>query len=88
MDGISFEVARLYRLDGGKGALKAFVDVTVSNSLLIKGIRVVSGKNGLFVSMPREVGKDGKWYETIRPASKEVRESLSEAVLKEFEATA
>lgn len=88
MSGIIFEVARMHRLDEGKGTLKAFADVSVSGSLIIKGIRVVSGRNGLFVSMPREVGKDGKWYETIRPLSKEIRASLSETVLKEYKARA
>ncbi|MFH1046648.1 MAG: septation protein SpoVG family protein, partial [Candidatus Omnitrophota bacterium] len=56
----SIEVKRVHKLDTGS-TLKAFVDIVVANVVLIKGLRIVHGKNGLFVSMPRKQGKDGQW---------------------------
>ena len=50
------EVARLYRLDGDS-ALKAFADVIVAEQVIVKGVRVVEGKDGLFVSMPQNLEK-------------------------------
>jgi DNA-binding cell septation regulator SpoVG len=35
--------------------------------------------------MPSEKGKDGKWYNTAHPLTKEFRESLNEVVLQAYE---
>ena len=44
------------------GKLRAFVDVVFNDALVVKGFKVVDGKNGLFVAVPsRKVeGKDGE----------------------------
>ncbi len=78
------EVLRLHRLSG-ESSLKAFCDVSFAGVFIVKGIKVVEGKNGLFVSMPREKGKDGKWYDTAHPLTKEFRESLNEVVMQAYE---
>ena len=81
---VKLEVTRLNRFEG-EGTLRAFCDVAVEEAFLIKGIRVVEGKKGLFVSMPREQGKDGNWYDTVIPLTKEVRQQVSEAVLNAYQ---
>ena len=78
------EVLRLHRLSG-ESSLKAFADVSFAGVFIVKGIKVVEGKKGLFVSMPSEKGKDGKWYDTAHPLTKEFRESLNEVVLEAYE---
>ena len=80
---LDIEIANIYRLEGD-GALKAFCDIIVSNIMLIKGIRIVEGRNGLFVKMPTRQSKDGKWYESIKPMSKEIRVTLSELIIQAF----
>jgi len=77
------EVVRLNRLDGD-GALKAFCDISLFDALIIKGFRVVHGKNGLFVAMPREQGKDGKWYNTVLPLNKEIKKVIENTVLETY----
>ena len=81
---VGLEVKRIHRLDG-EGALRAFCDVVVGSAFLIKGIRVVEGKKGVFVSMPQEAGKDGNWYDTVVPLTKEARQQVSEMVLAAYE---
>ncbi len=78
------EVLRLHRLSGDS-SLKAFADVSFAGAFIVKGIKVVEGKKGLFVSMPSEKGKDGKWYDTAHPLTKEFREALNEVVLEAYE---
>ena len=56
---IDIKVMNIHRLTQ-EGHLKAFVDLGINDALLIKGIRVVEGKKGLFVSMPTEQGKN-RW---------------------------
>ncbi len=79
----NLQVVRLYRLDG-ESKVKAFADVSIGN-FIIKGLKVLEGKNGLFLSMPQEKAKDGKWYETVFPVTKEARKSLTEVVLEAYQ---
>ncbi len=81
---VEMEVKRINKLEG-EGTLRAFCDVALEEAFLIKGVKVVEGKNGLFVSMPREMGKDGNWYDTVIPLSKEARQQISETVLKAYQ---
>jgi len=48
-------------------------------------MKIVEGKNGLFVSMPSELGKDGKWYNNVMPITREAREALSETLMEAYE---
>ena len=78
------EVLRLHRFSGDS-SLKAFVDVSFAGVFIVKGLKVVEGKNGLFVGMPRERGKDGRWYDIAHPLTKEFRDLLNEIVLEAYE---
>jgi DNA-binding cell septation regulator SpoVG len=82
MEESQISVSRIYKLDTDS-KLKAFADVSFSG-VVIKGFSVVNGANGLFVSMPRHQGKDGKWYNTVYPSTKELKEQLSEVVLEAY----
>ena len=77
-------VTRVVPFDG-EGSVKAFCDLTVGNALVIKGVKVVKGKRGLFVSMPRSQGKDDKWYDDVVPLSKDVRTEIGRVVLAAYE---
>lgn len=80
---LDFKVARIYKLSTD-GRIKAFVDMNVGDALIIRGLKVVDGPNGLFVSMPQEQGKDKKWYDTIRCLSDDVRGRIAECVLESY----
>jgi stage V sporulation protein G len=82
-DDLRLEVARLHKLDGA-GSTKAFCDLSILDSFVIKGLRVVEGEKGLFVSMPREEGRDGKWYNTVIPLKREVRDEIEKLVLEAY----
>ena len=77
------QVVRLYRLEG-ESKVKAFADVAIGD-FVVKGLRVVQGQKGLFLSMPQEKSKDGKFYNTFLPVTKEARQSLSEIVLAAYQ---
>lgn len=79
------EVVRLNRLTGD-GTLKAFCDISLFNAIIVKGLRVVEGKKGLFVSMPREQGKDGKWYDTVSVMNNDIRGAVESTVLEAYAA--
>ncbi|MFH0762833.1 MAG: SpoVG family protein [Candidatus Omnitrophota bacterium] len=81
--GLDLKIVRLHRFDGDS-KLKAFVDVAIGD-FIIKGLRVVNGEKGLFLSMPQEKGKDGKWYDTFYPVTDEARRILAGVVLAAYE---
>lgn len=83
MDGPTFRVERMYRM-AGETSTRAFADVSVGGVVMVKGLRVVRGSKGLFVGMPRKPGRDGNWYDTVRPLTKEARASLVSTVLEAF----
>lgn len=77
------EVVRIYRLDG-ESKTKAFVDVAIGD-FIVKGLRVVAGQKGLFLALPQQKAKDGKWYNAFYPATKEARQNLSDVVLAAYQ---
>ena len=66
--------------------VKAFCDIIIGGSFVVKGLRVVKGKKGLFVGLPREKGKEDKYYDIFYPVSKEAREELETAVIEAYNA--
>jgi stage V sporulation protein G len=82
MEDNAISVSRIFKLDTDS-KLKAFADVSFSG-IVIKGFSVISGEKGLFVSMPRHQGKDGKWYNTVTPSTKELKQQLSDVVLEAY----
>lgn len=78
----NLEVSRIYKVDG-ESKLKAFVDIAIGE-WVIKGLRIVEGKDGLFLGMPRHQGKDGRWYNTVILNSKEVLQELTDLVLTAY----
>ncbi len=81
---LNLQVNRIHRFEGA-GPLKAFVDVSIEGKFLIKGIRVVEGNKGIFVSMPQERGKDGKWYEQVQFLDDGFKRQMTETVLEAYE---
>jgi stage V sporulation protein G len=51
----------------------------------VKGLRVVQGNKGLFLAMPQEKSKDGKWYNSFYPSTEEARQNLAKVVLEAYE---
>lgn len=80
---LEIKVEKFYYIDNSS-AVKAFADVSIGNSFVIKGVRVVYGKNGLFVSMPRQLGKNGKWYSMVYFTNNALKQELNDVVLSEF----
>jgi stage V sporulation protein G len=80
---VEVNVERVYRLDGDS-ALKGFADISICKSIVVKGLRIVAGKNGLFVGMPQQLGKDGKWHNRVALVDDSLKDRLNELVLSAF----
>lgn len=68
----------------GNSKTKAFIDLELDNTLVIKGLTLVEGKNGLFLSFPSTKGKDGKYYNSVYCLDKEWTKILQDACVKKY----
>jgi len=82
---MKIEVICMHRLDNG-GSLKAFADLQFDDAFVVKGFKVVEGKDGLFVGMPSEVGKNGKWFDIFMPLTDEIKQDIEDALVQAYEA--
>ena len=79
------EVIRLFKCEG-EGNIKAYADVQVAGEVIIKGLRVIAGKDGLFVGMPANKNKkDGKYYDIV-VFQRDSKKIVEDAVLTAYQA--
>lgn len=68
----------------GSSKTKAFVDLELDETLVIKGLTLVDGENGLFLSFPSAKGKDGKYHNSVYSLDKEWLQLLQDACVKKY----
>lgn len=66
------------------GNVKAIASANLDDCFAVKNIRVIEGKNGLFVSMPSYKGADGEYHELCFPTTPEMRKQLNNAVSEAY----
>ncbi|MFH1353352.1 MAG: septation regulator SpoVG [bacterium] len=76
---------RIFLRDEAK--LKGYATVTFDSCFVIHNLRVIEGKNGLFVAMPSRKKKDGTHQDIAHPITPEMRKKIEDAVLGEFKKT-
>jgi stage V sporulation protein G len=81
---LHIEVKRMMTFEN-EGNVKALCDVDVNEQFLIRNLRIVDGKNGLFVSMPRLQTKRGQWIDLVSPLKPEIKEQINASLLAYYE---
>ena len=64
--------------------LKAFVSITLNNCFVVRGIKVIEGRERLFVAMPSRAKSDGSFQDTVHPINQETRTRMEEHILSVF----
>jgi stage V sporulation protein G len=75
---------RVYPIDEPKGNTLAFASVAVDDMVAIRGVRVVDGEKGPFVSMPQSQDNAGLYHDIAFPLTNDLRKEIGEAVLEEY----
>jgi stage V sporulation protein G len=65
--------------------LKAFASITFDDSFVVRGLKVINGSDGYFVSMPSRKHKDGMYHDIAHPITNEMRKRIEDKVLDAFE---
>ncbi len=64
--------------------LKAFVSVVFDHCFMINDIKVIQGKDGLFLSMPSRRKKNGEFKDVAHPLNNATRRLIEVHVLREY----
>jgi stage V sporulation protein G len=64
--------------------LKAFVNITFDDVFVVRGLKVIAGKDGLFVCMPSRKLEDGTYKDIAHPITNEFRQNLEAKILEEY----
>src|ERR1044071_814137 len=65
--------------------LKAFVSVVFDHCFMVNDIKIIQGRDGLFISMPSRKKKNGEFKDVAHPLNNETRRMIEGKVLAEYE---
>jgi len=65
--------------------LKAFANITFDDAFVVRGLKVINGANGYFVSMPSRKRADGSHQDVCHPLNNEARKQIEDKVLEAYE---
>lgn len=67
-----------------KDGLRGICSINFDNVLVVHNIRLVEGKEGMFLSFPAKIKGDGNFLDIVHPIDKNFRESLTEKVIQKY----
>lgn len=67
------------------GRLKAYVDLTFDEVLVIHGLKLIEGENGKFIAMPSRKMPDGEFKDIVHPINPALRNEITDIVIKKYE---
>lgn len=76
---------QVYPIKEPLGNTRAFASVAIDDLVAIRGVRVVEGEKGLFVTMPQSQDKGGDYHDVAFPLNGDLRKEISKAVLEKYE---
>lgn len=74
---------KIYLVEGAE-PLKAFARVVLDDCFLVRDIKIINGKKGLFVAMPSRRDKSGQFRDIAHPINQATRDWFEQQVLDAF----
>jgi stage V sporulation protein G len=65
--------------------LKAFVSIVFDQCFMVNDVKIIQGKDGLFISMPSRKKKNGEFKDVAHPLNNETRRMIEDKVLAEYD---
>ena len=67
-----------------KGSVLAFASADIGGCFAVTGIKIVEGKDGPFVAMPSQFGRDKQHHDICFPTTSAMREALNTVVMDAY----
>lgn len=68
----------------GQTRLRAVASITIDDAFAVHELRIIEGKDGLFVAMPSRVASDGTFRDLAHPINTETRSEIERIVLEKY----
>jgi stage V sporulation protein G len=65
--------------------LKAFVSVVFDRCFMVNDIKIIQGRQGMFISMPSRKKKNGEFKDVAHPLNNDTRQMIEAQVLTEYD---
>lgn len=65
--------------------LRGIASITIDDAFAVHELRIIEGREGLFVTMPSRKVPDGEFRDVAHPINLETREELEKQVLAKYE---
>jgi len=69
----------------GEGKLKAYVTVTFDDCFVIHNVKIIEGKNGVFIAMPSRKTRAGEYKDVAHPIHPDFRAELQNRILEKYD---
>jgi stage V sporulation protein G len=80
---VNITEVRAKRIDGDN-RLVGIAAITIDNCFVVHELRIIEGKNGLFVAMPSRKMPNGDYKDVAHPINSETRAMIEKIVLETF----
>ena len=64
--------------------MKGIASVLLDDCFVVRDIRIIEGKDGLFIAMPSRKRSNGEYRDVAHPINTETRKMFEDAIFAEF----
>lgn len=64
--------------------MKGIASVLIDDCFAIRDIRIIEGKDGLFIAMPSRKNSEGVYHDIAHPINAETRKMFEDAIFEEY----
>ena len=65
--------------------LRGFANIVLDDCFMVRGLTILAGSQGLYVTMPARKRRDGSFQDVAHPINNDTRLMIEDAVLDEYQ---
>ncbi len=77
---------RIKKVEGDANKLQAYASITFDDNFVIHNIKIIDGREGLFIAMPSRKTRSGELKDVAHPINSEFRDRMQSAILEAYHA--
>lgn len=86
-DCLAVSEVRIFPFNEGPslGRMKALAEIVLNDQFIVRGLRIMDGENGLYISYPVDTFAKGDAYKSFcNPITRQLREHIENTVLEKY----
>lgn len=76
---------RVRLIENSDSQLKAIASIVIDGCFAIHDIKIIEGKDGLFIAMPSRKTAEGNFKDIAHPINSEARAMVKEAIIERYQ---